>query len=85
MIIYFVTDSRVLGKQCRTRSDCSLKEQSDHGLHSLPFYLHLLHKFLYGKFSFFELKGYLVNILEYGNPKVYDFYHMYMYVYDGAL
>ena len=28
-----------LSKQCRPRSDCSIKEQSDQGLHCLPFQL----------------------------------------------
>ena len=28
-----------LSKQCRPRSDCSYKEQSDQGLHNLPFHM----------------------------------------------
>ena len=42
-----------LGKQCRPRSDCwsdcSSLEQSDLGLHCLPFHLHLLDTFLHSK------------------------------------
>ena len=49
-----VTEQTGLGKQYRPRSDCSLnqtllKEQSDQGLHCLPF--HLL---LYGKTTLFK-------------------------------
>ena len=39
----------VLGKQCSPRSD----EQSDKGLHSLPFHLHVLDALFYVKTTFF--------------------------------
>ena len=35
----------MLGKQCRPRSDCS-EEQSDQGLHCLPFRVHRLDSLL---------------------------------------
>ena len=34
-----------------------LEDQSDQGLHCLPFYLHLLYKFPYGMTSLFEVGG----------------------------
>ena len=45
-----------------------LKEQSDQGLHYLPFNLHLLDKFQFGKTSLFEFKcGYSTH---FGCPKI---------------
>ena len=35
-------EKECLSKQCRLRSDCSKKEQSDQGQQCLPFNLHLL-------------------------------------------
>ena len=50
MILSFRTGR--VGKQCTPRSDCS--EQSDQGLHCLPFRLHVLDALLYVKTSMFK-------------------------------
>ena len=38
-------------------------EQSDQGLHCLPFYLHILAKFFYGKTFLFKFRLIVANIL----------------------
>ena len=42
-------ERQVMGKQCTPKTRLLLKDQSDHGLDCLPFRLHLLDTFFYGK------------------------------------
>ena len=42
------------GQTVQTQIRLFLEDQSDLGLHCLPFLLHLLNNFLYGKSTFFE-------------------------------
>ena len=57
----------------KERSD--LQEQSDQGLHCLPFRLHLVGALLYGKanlFTFYD--NYFLGVQMFRNCKVCDFY-----------
>ena len=54
MILSFWTDIPL--QTMLTQIRLQLEEQSDHGLHRLPFHLHLLDNFCYGK-TFFLILG----------------------------
>ena len=54
MILSFRTD--LSGQIVQTQIRLLLEEQSDQGLHYLPYCLHILNALLYGKTSFFHFR-----------------------------
>ena len=53
MVLIFPTDK--YGQTVQTQIRLLLEEQSDQGLHCLPFRLHLLDALLYGRATLFEI------------------------------
>ena len=60
MIRSFLTDRS--GQTEQTQIRLLLEEQSDQGLHCLPFHVHLLDTLLYGITFLFEFRGITSNI-----------------------
>ena len=73
MILRFQTDR--FGQTVQIQIRLLLEEQSDQGLHSLQFPLHLLGAILYGKSTLFDFKGDYSKL--FGCPNFLDFYSRY--------
>ena len=56
-------NAKMVNRSCVKRKFCVLEEQSDQGLHGLPFRLHLLDALLYGNAILLNIEGDYSNFL----------------------